>query len=197
MALATLPNGRRVLRRVTEGDSLTESPYGPHAAHRPAGALPRSEEHPPVVSGQIVPAGTYDPTGRSYDPLSSGQTYAPGGYGAPPTTIYVAQAPKSVGVAFLLTFFFGCFGMFYSTTTGALVMIAVAIGLVAIAFVVSFLLTVVTLGFGAFVFGLAPFVGLLTWPVSILWGCLAASSHNEKLRMQAQQAAQAAYRPGY
>lgn len=177
---------------------MTDSPYGPQASHRLDGDPPHSAAHPPAVSGQIVPAGAHNPAGRSYDPLSPGQAYAPapGGYGAP-TTIYVGQAPKSVGVAFVLTFFFGCFGMFYSTITGALIMIAVAIGLVAIALILSFLLTVVTLGFGAFAFGVAPFVGLLTWPVSIIWGCLAASNHNEQLRAQAQQAAQAMYRPGY
>lgn len=180
---------------------MTDSPYGPQASHRLDGDVPRSGAHPPAVSGQIVPAGAHDPAGRSQDPLSPGRADAPapGGYGAP-TNIYVAQAPKSVGVAFVLTFFFGCFGMFYSTVTGALVMIAVATGLVVIALILSFLLTVVTLGFGAFTVGLAPFVGLLTWPVSIIWGCLAASNHNEKLRaqaQQAQQAAQATYRPGY
>src|SRR5690625_7907387 len=77
-------------------------------------------------------------------------------------------------------------------------MIAVDTGLVVIALVLSFLLPMATLGFGAFTVGLAPFVGLLTWPVSIIWGCLAASNHNEKLRaqaQQAQQAAQATYRP--
>ncbi|HJB09668.1 MAG TPA: hypothetical protein H9786_03920 [Candidatus Brachybacterium merdavium] len=181
---------------------MTDSPYGPQASHRLDGDVPESGAHPPAVSGQIVPAGAYDPAGRSQDPLSPGRADAPApgaGYGAP-TNIYVVQAPKSVGVAFVLTFFFGCFGMFYSTVTGALVMIAVATGLVVIALVLSFLLTMATLGFGAFTVGLAPFVGLLTWPVSIIWGCLAASNHNEKLRaqaQQAQQAAQATYRPGY
>src|SRR5690625_6519362 len=171
---------------------MTDSPYGPQASHRLDGDVPESGAHPPAVSGQIVPAGAYDPAGRSQDPLSPGRADAPApgaGYGAP-TNIYVVQAPKSVGVAFVLTFFFGCFGMFYSTVTGALVMIAVATGLVVIALVLSFLLTMATLGFGAFTVGLAPFVGLLTWPVSIIWGCLAASNHNEKLRAQAQQAQQ-------
>ena len=118
---------------------MTDSPYGPQASHRLDGDVPESGAHPPAVSGQIVPAGAYDPAGRSQDPLSPGRADAPapgGGYGAP-TNIYVVQAPKSVGVAFVLTFFFGCFGMFYSTVTGALVMIAVATGLVVIALVLS------------------------------------------------------------
>src|SRR5690625_6417943 len=84
---------------------MTDSPYGPQASHRLDGDVPESRAHPPAVSGQIVPAGAHDPAGRSQDPLSPGRADAPApgaGYGAP-TNIYVVQAPKSVGVAFVLT----------------------------------------------------------------------------------------------
>jgi hypothetical protein len=67
---------------------------------------------------------------------------------------------KSVGVALLLTFFFGPLGMLYSTVTGALVMI-----------VVSIVLGVFTLGFSF----------LVTWPVCMIWGTMAASTHNQKV----------------
>lgn len=161
---------------------MTESPYGLYASHRSAGELPRSGEHPQVVSGQIVSAGAYDPAGRSYDPLFPGQAYAPGGRGAP-TNIYIAQAPKSVGVAFVLTFFFGCFGMFYSTITGALIMLGVAVGVT----VLGALFSAITLGLGALI--VIPLT-LLIWPTTIIWGCLAASNHNQRLRVTASHAAQ-------
>src|SRR5690625_6402745 len=65
---------------------MTDSPYGPQASHRLDGDVPESGAHPPAVSGQIVPAGAYDPAGRSQDPLSPGRADAPApgaGYGAP------------------------------------------------------------------------------------------------------------------
>ena len=38
----------------------------------------------------------------------------------------VVVAPKSVGVAFVLTFFFGPLGLLYATVTGGLVMMAIS-----------------------------------------------------------------------
>ena len=64
---------------------------------------------------------------------------------------------KSVGVAFVLTFFFGPLGMFYSTVSGALVML-----------LISLVLVPVTAGVGS----------ILVWPASIVWGCVAASRTN-------------------
>jgi hypothetical protein len=61
---------------------------------------------------------------------------------------------KSVGVAFVLTFFFGPFGLFYVSTPVAL-----------IALVVSFMLLVLTLGSSLF----------LTWFAIIILGCVLAS----------------------
>jgi hypothetical protein len=62
---------------------------------------------------------------------------------------------KSVGVAFLLTFLFGPLGMFYSTVGGALIMCLIAV-----------LTSAGTAGAALFI----------VWPISILWGCLAASN---------------------
>jgi hypothetical protein len=78
---------------------------------------------------------------------------------------YTVVAPvfiptKSVGVAFVLTFFFGPLGMLYSTVTGAVVML-----------IVSVLAAVVTLGLSV----------IVTWPICIVWGCIAASSYNNRL----------------
>lgn len=41
------------------------------------------------------------------------------------TTVVTVASPKSVGVAFLLTLLFGPLGMFYSTVSGALIMLGV------------------------------------------------------------------------
>lgn len=76
------------------------------------------------------------------------------------TTVVIVQETRSVGVALLLTFLFGPLGMLYSTVTGALVMIAVSI-----------VLALFTLGLSL----------LLTWPISMVWGALAASEHNKRV----------------
>lgn len=73
----------------------------------------------------------------------------------------VAVPLKSVGVSLLLTFFFGPLGMFYSTVWGAIIMI-----------IISVVLFLVTFGIGVFI----------TWPVSMIWGAIAASAHNNKVR---------------
>lgn len=90
------------------------------------------------------------------------------------TTAAPVGEPKSVGVAFLLTLFFGPLGMFYSTVNGALIMT----GALFIGAVVGFL---VTLGIGVLVW--VPAV----WIVSIVWGCTAASEQRlpQPLRRQA------------
>lgn len=75
-------------------------------------------------------------------------------------TVAVVNGTKSVGIAVLLTVLFGPLGMLYSTVSGALIMI-----------VVSIVLGFFTLGFSLF----------LTWPVSIVWGVMAASAHNQRV----------------
>lgn len=77
-----------------------------------------------------------------------------------PTSVVVVQETRSVGVSLLLTFLFGPLGMLYSTIPGALVMI-----------VVSVVLAIFTLGFSL----------MITWPVSMIWGALAASAHNQRV----------------
>lgn len=78
---------------------------------------------------------------------------------------------KSMATAILLSAFFGPFGMFYSTVSGALVML----------FAGGFF-DVITVGIGV----------LFTWPGCILWSALATNAHNNRVQhqrnyLQAQQ----------
>lgn len=144
-----------------------------------------------TIPGELVPvAGSFQ--GRTYDPFPpatpapGAPMVYPGSFLPPPPPVMILPAPKSVGVAFVLTFFFGAFGMFYSTVTGALVMLGIG-------FVVAFLgalLSLVTVGFGLL---LAIPAWLLVWPGCIVWGCVAASNHNARLQTQAVHAQQAAW----
>jgi hypothetical protein len=70
---------------------------------------------------------------------------------------------KSMAASILLSFFFGPFGMFYSTIPGALVMLFAGGAF-----------DLLTMGIGV----------LLTWPGCILWSTLATNSHNNKVRHQ-------------
>jgi hypothetical protein len=112
-----------------------------------------------------VPQGWYpDPYGapaqRWWDGAAwSAHTAPQPGY--PPygsTTVVTIAHPKSVGVALVLTFFFGPLGMLYSTVSGALIMLGI------------------WFFSGIFTFG---FAWLISWPAiwltSMIWGCVAAS----------------------
>lgn len=174
---------------------MTTSPIAPdpRREHRPQG---------PVVQGELVPVA--QPYGMprqqaghpQHAPLHPGhvQPYAaPAAYGPPP--VMMMPAPKSVGVTFVLTFFFGVLGMFYATTSGALILLGVTLGAIVLAVVVIGILSVLTLGFGAALFAFVPLIGITSWITSMIWGCMAASRHNERL---AAQYAAAGYRPpGY
>ena len=74
--------------------------------------------------------------------------------------VVVVVSPKSVGISILLTFFFGPLGMLYSTVAGGLIMLLVSVVLAAITAGISL---------------------LLTHPICIIWGAVAASSHNKKM----------------
>ena len=91
-------------------------------------------------------------------------------------------------MAFVLTFFFGVFGMFCSTVSGALVLIGITIGAFLLAVLLVTVLSFVTLGIGAVLFALVPLLGVAAWIASMIWGCLAASRHNERVRAQLAQA---------
>ena len=99
-------------------------------------ALPQPPQHPPQ---QQWPSTAPAPVVNTII-VNNGGTY---------------QGGKSVGVAFLLTFLFGPFGMFYSTVGGAIIM------------------CIVTLLAAA---GTAGAALIITWPICIIWGCVAASN---------------------
>lgn len=150
---------------------------------------PGHDGHRPVIEGTTVPPRGLAPQGREYDPFATG---APGGaHGGPtggavphgavqpwvpaqgaygPTPVVVMPAEKSVGVAFVLTFFFGVLGMFYATVPGALILLGITLGAILLASIVIGLLSVLTLGFGAILFTLVPLIGIAAWITSIVWG---------------------------
>ncbi len=80
-------------------------------------------------------------------------------------TVSAVEQQKSVGVAFLLTFFFGPLGLLYATTSGG------AIAFVVLSIVVGIPLAFLTLGL----------VGLAIWVASIIWACSAVSDHNQRV----------------
>lgn len=69
------------------------------------------------------------------------------------TTIVIAQPPKSIWAAFFLTFFFGPLGLLYATIAGGVFLTICAVILVPL-----------TARLAAFVL----------WPISIIWGVIAA-----------------------
>lgn len=77
-----------------------------------------------------------------------------------PQTIVIVER-KSVLLAFLLTLFFGPLGMLYSTVAGALIMLAISA-------VLAFLTGGLSL--------------IITHPICIIWGCIAASASKRRLR---------------
>ena len=95
---------------------------------------------------------------------------------APGTTIIVKH--KSVGVAILLTFLFGPFGMLYSTVLGAgtmlLLPIIITISLVEINHVNVDYYTV-----GTYFFAGIFFYGTFYWFICIVWAAIAASRSNK------------------
>lgn len=166
-----------------------------------------SDPYSPPPRTELILPPTPHPTGSHRAAPSSGGPYAPPASGAgqvPPQPVpaapvvaympqpmpvpVVMEAPKSVGVALVLTFFFGAFGMFYSTITGALVMLGAALAYA----VLTGVLTILTLGVAAVV--MLP-LALVFWPIQMIWAAMAASSHNERIRAQAHAAMAAPYGP--
>ncbi len=103
------------------------------------------------------------PFAAAFPPPPPGR-YTGYGYSAPygTTNIVVTAPQKSVGVAFVLTWFFGPLGMLYSTVSGALIMLGVSV-------IGTIFIGIVTFGLGLIV--LWP----LIWVASIIWGCVAAA----------------------
>jgi hypothetical protein len=97
------------------------------------------------------------------------------------TTVYVKN--KSVGLALLLTFFFGPLGLFYSTATGALLMILFNI----VAFIVILKVSVpyITDFASLGILGFTSIIWLVSiqWPISVIismiWAAIAASNSKQ------------------
>ena len=105
--------------------------------------------------------------GDQYQPLAFEQRTVPGAPNQYPVVYnnsVTVLAPKSVGLAFALAFFFGPLGLLYATVTGGLVMLAVNF----VAFFFSF-----------FLLGIP---SLFAWIGCIVWACVAADGHNKRLQ---------------
>ncbi|MFE5776681.1 hypothetical protein [Brachybacterium sp. NPDC056505] len=170
-------------------------PYAAGGQHAPdaqhAHGAPRTGAAPSAGAPYSSPGGP--PPGSALQPYGAPTGNPGAGAGPMPGVmpVPVAVMPlKSVGVAFVLTFFFGVFGVFYSSVTGALVLIGITVGLLVLSTIVFGILSVLTMGIGTVLFGLVPLIGVGAWIASIIWGCTAASNHNQ--RVQAQYAQMAA-----
>ncbi len=96
----------------------------------------------------------------SPQPQGYPQQSMPPGYAQPQPQVIIAQAPKSMGLALLLTFLFGPLGLLYATVPGGLIMMCIG-------FVVGF----ITFGLGF----------LIIWPISMVWAYMAVDKYNKAL----------------
>jgi hypothetical protein len=80
-----------------------------------------------------------------------------------PNQVVIVKSQKSMGVTILLSIFFGPLGMFYSTVTGAIVMM-----------IISLIVAVFTVGLGL----------IVTWPICIIWAAVATNTYNKNLMAQ-------------
>lgn len=154
-------------RPATYGQPQPPAGYGQTAAPQQAYGQPYPQPMQPYGQQQYAqPMQAYGGQTSSYaqpqgQQAPYGQAYAPNiviNNVVQSTAVAGAGGrTRSAGVAFLLTFLFGPLGMFYSTVVGAIVMV-----------VASLVLIPLTSGIAAF----------LVWPISIIWGCLAASRAN-------------------
>jgi hypothetical protein len=91
------------------------------------------------------------------------------------TAIRIAMASiksKSAGLSFLLTFFFGPLGLFYSTISGGIIML----------FGIPILISLI-IGLGTVAGG--PIIGIIFlvfgWIICVIWGLIATNRYNSKL----------------
>lgn len=117
---------------------------------------------PPALPVDVAPATQAAFVGSPLQPQPQQQ---PPPHTSIHNTVVMVGGTKSVGVALLLSFFFGPLGLFYATVTGGVVML-----------IVSFVVALFTFGLGLFI----------TWPICVVWSAIAASNHNTAL-MQSQQ----------
>lgn len=151
----------------------------PLAGSHRAGDVPVSAPHPSTELTAYAPQPYATPHPATQQPYAPPAQAAPVGFAQPtmypPMPAMPIEPPKSVAVALVLTFFFGPLGMFYSTVTGALIML----GAVAVYTVLTVVISLLTFGIAGVV--MVPLACLFA-PASMIWGGLAASAHNERIR---------------
>jgi hypothetical protein len=74
--------------------------------------------------------------------------------------VVIIKQEKSIGLAMLLAFLFGPLGLLYVSIVGGILML-----------IISIVVAILTFGLGL----------LITWPLCIVWGGLAAARYNELL----------------
>lgn len=151
------------------GTALT----GAHSARNTAPLTPMSQTaaQPQVSQTWVAPPPSAGTTPYTAAPVQYQQAAPPPAPAPQPISIVVQQTAspqyyaaqparghKSVFLAFVLTLFFGPFGMFYSTVKGAVIML-----------IVTVVLGAATSGVGLF----------FTQIVCIIWGMIAADSYNK------------------
>lgn len=162
---ATVSDGARFCSRCGEqtspGRALAQT-YETIPTQPATARLVGSQQSPPP-SGAPQPA----PPGPTGGPYQGPQVHVT-------QQVQVAQpvviaAPKSVGVALLLTFLFGPLGLFYSSLVGGIVMLIASVGFASVTWGVSL---------------------LVTWPICMIWGAIAASNYNSMLTARSQSLTQ-------
>jgi outer membrane biosynthesis protein TonB len=133
-------------------------PYQPQQQPQPYQPQQQPQPYQPQQQPQpYQPQQQYQPIPQSQPNINVVVNSSPQAVAGGPATVFVKQ--KSVLLALVLTFFFGPFGMFYSTITGAIVML-----------LVNIILVVPTAGLITFI----------TWPLGMIWGGVAAASYNKR-----------------
>lgn len=149
-----------------------QQPYQPPANYQPTQPLA-----PPVYQ---------QPYQQPYPQQGYPQGYQQGPVYMQSTQVVINAPRKSVFVAFLLTFFFGPLGMFYSTVGGAIFMLLISI----VSNVAFYLLLFPRLNSESF-YDLSDAnlrtlsisqcaLPVAIWLISIIWGMAAAAAHNNK-----------------
>jgi|GEM_PF-2824207 len=140
---------------------FTEAPQHEVGANQPAHVLNEMSADapaaPPKIGAEPQPQPQPQPASQAVPPTQNIYITQQVQQSAP--AVVMLSPPQSVVTALVLTFFFGPLGMLYSTVLGAVVMIVAAL-----------VIGPLTLGIGLF----------LIWPLSMVWGAMAAANANKK-----------------
>lgn len=156
----------RILRG--EGDTMT-NPYQHPQDPIPVQHLPQIPSTPASPTPPYPPAAyPYPSTHPPYYPAPPyGATPYPYGYLQPPVQVNVYAPHKSAGIAVLLAFLFGAFGLLYATVSGGLILLAVNFVIFLLGFISG---------------GLAFILWFFTWIGGMVWAYTAVEAHNRQMR---------------